>query len=268
MSALVLRLKEPPPQRCDLSALTPDKLAAASEPVERIAINTTRRKLCIGDIFAVTPGDLADIVLEGGSKRFDYLGAGMKTGRIRVIGDLGQRTARGMSGGELLVEGNVGRLLGSGMSGGRIEIGSDAGDLLGAPLPGESSGLTGGVIRIRGRAGVRAGDRMRRGLIAIEGDAGDNLASRMFGGSIICLGRAGDLPGYLMSRGTVLIGGGAPLVSPTFIDTGVHEMVALNLISRWLVRAGIEVASLIESRLRRLLGDTAVLGKGEMFLPE
>ena len=268
MSALVLRLKEPPPQRCDLSALAPNKLAAASEPVEQIAINTTRRKLCIGDIFAVTPGHPADIILEGGSERFDYLGAGMKVGGIRVIGDLGQRTGRGMSGGELVVEGNVGRLLGSGISGGRIEVRGDAGDLVGAPLPGESSGLTGGVIRIRGDAGARAGDRMRRGLIAIEGDAGDNLASRMFGGTIICFGGAGNLPGYLMSRGTVVIGGGAPLLSPTFIDTGVHEMVALNLLSRWLVRAGIEAASLIESRLRRLLGDTAVLGKGEMFLPK
>jgi formylmethanofuran dehydrogenase subunit C len=268
VSALVLRLKEPPPQRCDLSPLTPDRLAAATEPVERLAINTTRRKLCIGDIFAVTPGGPADIVLEGGSERFDYLGAGMKTGCIRVIGDLGQRAGRAMSGGELLVEGNVGRLLGSGMSGGRIEISGDVGDLAGAPLPGESSGLTGGVIRIRGGAGARAGDRMRRGLIAIEGDAGDNLASRMFGGTVICFGRAGALPGYLMSRGTVLMGGGATALSPTFIDTGVHEMIALGLIARWLVRNGIEAEPLVSRQFRRLLGDTAVLGKGEMFLPE
>jgi formylmethanofuran dehydrogenase subunit C len=267
MSALVLKLKEAPPQRCDLSCLTPEKLAAAGEPVERLAINTTRRKLRIGDIFSVTPGDPAEIVLEGGSERFDHLGAGMKAGRIRITGDVGQRAGRAMSGGELLVEGRAGRLVGSGMSGGRIDVGDDAGELVGAPLPGEASGVTGGVIHIRGSAGARAGDRMRRGLIAIEGDAGDNLASRMFGGTIICFGGAGALPGYLMSRGTVIIAGGADAMSPTFIDTGLQEMVALSLIARSLIRNGIEAEPVASRRFRRLLGDTAVLGKGEIFLP-
>ncbi len=267
MSALVLRLKEPPPQRCDLSGLTAEKLAAANETVERLPINTTRGELLIGDIFAVTPGDSAEIVVEGGSERFDHLGAGMKAGRIRVTGDVGQQAGRGMSGGEFTVEGNAGRLAGSGMSGGRIEVHGDAGDLVGAPLPGEAGGLNGGVIRIHGSAGARAGDRMRRGLIVIEGDAGDNVASRMFGGTIACFGRAGALPGYLMSRGTLLIAGGAGALSPTFIDTGAHEMVALSLIARWLIREGVEASRFPELRLRRLLGDTAVLGKGEMFLP-
>lgn len=268
MSALVLRLKEPPPQRCDLSCLTAERLAVANEPVERLPINTTRRKLFIGDLFAVTPGDPADIVLDGGSERFDRIGAGMKGGRIRITGEVGQQAGRGMTGGALTVEGNAGRLVGSNMSGGRIEVHGNAGDLVGAPLPGEASGLTGGVIRIHGSAGARAGDRMRRGLISIEGDGGDNLASRMFGGTIVCFGRAGALPGYLMSRGTLLIAGGAGALSPTFIDTGAYEMVALSLIARWLVREGIDAGDLIERPLRRLLGDTAVLGKGEIFLPE
>lgn len=267
MSALGLRLKEPPPQRCDLSCLTPEKLAAAGQPVERLAINTTRRKLLIGDIFAVTPGDPAEIVVEGGSERFDRLGADMQAGRIRITGDVGQQAGRGMSGGELIVEGSAGRLVGSGISGGRIEVHGDAGELLGAPLPGEASGVTGGVIRIGGDAGARAGDRMRRGLVVIEGDAGDNLASRMFGGTLVCFGRAGALPGYLMARGTVLMVGGAGSLSPTFIDTGAHEMVALSLIARWLLREGIDAGRLTEPPLHRLLGDTAVLGKGEMFLP-
>src|SRR4051812_16137686 len=110
MSALVLKLKEAPPQRCDLSCLTPEKLAAAGESVERLAINTTRHKLFIGDIFAVTPADPIDIVIEGGSERFDNVAAGMTSGRIRVTGDVGQQAGRGMSGGELMVEGSAGRL--------------------------------------------------------------------------------------------------------------------------------------------------------------
>ena len=57
-------------------------------------------------------------------------------------------------------------------------------------------------------------------------------------------------------------------MSPTFIDTGVHELVALRLIARWLIAEGIEGGSLAAARLRRLMGDTAVLGKGEIFVPE
>jgi formylmethanofuran dehydrogenase subunit C len=109
---------------------------------------------------------------------------------------------------------------------------------------------------------------MRRGLIAIEGDAGANLASRMFGGTIVCCGEAGALPGYLMTRGTVMIDKGATSLSPTFVDTGVHELVALRLIARWLSAEGIEGGWLTAARLRRLAGDTAVLGKGEIFVPE
>jgi formylmethanofuran dehydrogenase subunit C len=268
MSALVLTLKQPPPHRCDLSSLTPDRLAAGPGTIERVDIRTTRQPLFIGDVFSVRPGDAENIVIEGGSERFDNLGAGMNQGSVRVTGDLGQKAGRGMKGGTISVTGSVGRLAGSGMSAGRLEIAGDAGDLVGAPLPGEASGMTGGVIRVRGNAGARVGDRMRRGLIAIEGDAGEHLASRMFGGTIVCFGGAGALPGYLMTRGTVMIGKGASSLSPTFIDTGVHELVALRLIARWLIDEGIEGGSLAAARLRRLVGDTATLGKGEIFVPE
>lgn len=268
MSALVLTLKEQPPQRCDLSPLTPDRLATESGAIERLDIRTTRQPLFVGDIFSVKQGDPGDMVFEGGSERFDNVGAGMSQGRIRVSGNLGQKAGHGMKGGEIFASGSVGRLAGSGMSGGRLEIGGDAGELVGGPLPGEASGVTGGVIRIKCSAGARAGDRMRRGLIVIEGDAGPNLASRMFGGTIVCFGRAGELPGYLMTRGTVMIGKCATSLSPTFIDTGVHELVALRLIARWLIDEGIEGGSLAAARLRRLVGDTATLGKGEIFIPE
>ena len=45
MSALVLTLKEQPPQRCDLSPLTPERLAADAGAIERLDIRTTRRPL-------------------------------------------------------------------------------------------------------------------------------------------------------------------------------------------------------------------------------
>lgn len=266
MSALTFTLKEPPPQRCDLSPLVPEKLAAADD-VERIEIQTTRQRLCVGDVFSVAPGDRDDIRFEGGSERFDGIGTGLKTGRLQVTGNAGQLLGRGMTGGKIVVSGNVGRLAGSGMAGGRLEILGDAGDLAGGPLPGEMTGMRGGVLHIHGSAGEQAGDRMRRGLLTVGGAAGAYLSSRMIGGTLVCFGTAGARPGYLMRRGTVIIGGGAEEITPTFIDTGIHELVAMRLLARWLIQSGIEGGSLLASPLRRLAGDTAVLGMGELFVP-
>jgi formylmethanofuran dehydrogenase subunit C len=268
VSALTLTLKEAPQQRCDLSALSPDRLATGDGSIERIEIHTTKRRLTVGDLFKVRVGDPENICIEGGSERFDFLGAGMLRGRIEVLGDVGQQVGRGMKGGTILVGGNAGRLAGSAMRDGRLEISGDAGDLIGGPLPGDARGMTGGVIRVQGNAGERGGDRMRRGLIAIDGNAGANPASRMIGGTLVCLGCAGADPGYLMRRGTIILAGGAKRVGPTFIDTGAHELVAMRLIARWLIDEGVEGASLTASPMRRLVGDTATIGKGELFLPQ
>ena len=266
MSALVLTLKQAPPQRCDLSPLTPDRLAATIGRIEDIEIGTTRRSLRVGDIFDVRTGEFEDIRIEGGSERLDDVGRDMSGGSISVAGDLGQLAGRGMRGGSIRVAGSVGRLAGSGMSGGLLEIGGDAGDLVGGPLPGEMRGMTGGIVHIRGNAGDRAGDRMRRGLVAIGGRAGESVASRMIGGTLVCFGPTGPRPGYLMRRGTLILGGAAAL-TPTFVDSGVHELVALRLLARWLLAEGIEGGSLLAAPLRRFVGDTAVLGKGEIFTP-
>jgi formylmethanofuran dehydrogenase subunit C len=70
-----------------------------------------------------------------------------------------------------------------------------------------------------------------------------------------------------MRRGTVVIGGEAAKITPTFVDTGAHELVAMRLMAKWLIEHGIEGSSLLASPLRRFAGDTSVLGKGEIFLP-
>jgi formylmethanofuran dehydrogenase subunit C len=268
VSALVLTVSEEPPQRCDLSPLTPDRLARHTGPIEAIEIQTTKERLRVGDIFSVTPGDVSDIRIEGGSERFDQLGEGMSAGSISVTGDVGQQAGRSMRGGSIAVSGSAGRLAGSGMSGGRLEISDDAGDLIGGPLAGETSGMRGGIVRVRGSCGARAGDRMRRGLIVVEGEAGEAVASRMIGGTVVCFGHAGPRPGYMMERGTVILGSGAGDIPPTFVDTGVHELVAMRLIARWLIEEGIEGGSLLAFRMRRLAGDTAVLGKGELLMAD
>ena len=152
-----------------------------------------------------------------------------------------------MSGGrDRWSRGASGRLAGSGMSGGRIEIDGDAGDLVGAPLPGEIERPDAAAsIHIRGSAGARAGDRMRRGLIAIEGDAGDNARKphdRRHDRLLRPSRRPARLPHAPRHRHHRRRRGQP--ITPTFIDTGVHELVALRLIARWLIAEGIEGGSL------------------------
>ena len=50
MNALTFRLRDEPPERIDLSPLTPDRLAGYAEPIAGIVIGTTRRGLCVGDL--------------------------------------------------------------------------------------------------------------------------------------------------------------------------------------------------------------------------
>ena len=130
---------------------------------------------------------------------------------------------------------------------------------------GESAGMRGGFVIVRGSAGARAGDKLRRGTIVIEGDAGEYAGSRMIAGTLIVCGTAGALPGYLVRRGTLVLSRPAAL-PPTFIDCGVHELVALRLLSAFLEPSSARAASLLRKDLRRFAGDMAVLGKGEIFM--
>jgi formylmethanofuran dehydrogenase subunit C len=89
----------------------------------------------------------------------------------------------------------------------------------------------------------------------------------MIAGTLAIGGEAGDLPGYLMDRGTILLGRGARRLSPTFGDCGEHEFVAARLIAEYVAQASEKLARLWRRPLRRLAGDLAALGKGEILLP-
>ena len=151
------------------------------------------------------------------------------------------------------------------MSGGLIEITGSAGDRLGGPLAGEIAGMRGGVVVVRGDVGERAGDRLRRGTIIVEGHAGAHAGSRMIAGTLILRRSAGPLPGYLMRRGTIVLGGGCAELSPTFVDCGVHDLVAIRLMAAFVKDHSAAAASAFRPPLRRFAGDMAVLGKGEIF---
>ena len=256
-----------PDERLDLSPLTPQNLSSrTTAEIGAIELGTTRVRVTAGDVFRIREGDRATIVIEGGSARFDRVGMGMSAGTIRIEGEVGVEAGRLMSGGQLTVRGAAGPFAGSGMRGGTLEIEGDAGERLGGPLSGETVGMSGGVVHVHGDAGQRAGDRLRRGVILIEGRAGAYAGSRMIAGTLAIGGEAGDLPGYLMGRGTILLGRGATLLSPTFGDCGEHDLVAARLLADYVAQASVKLAKRFRRPLRRLAGDLAALGKGEILL--
>jgi formylmethanofuran dehydrogenase subunit C len=263
---LVLTLRARPDQRLDLAPLVPHKLTGmTAAQIERIELHTTRRRVELADIFRLGMGDAARVRIEGACDRLDQIGHQMTGGEIEVEGDVGTRAGRLMTGGRLAVHGSVGPWAASGMKGGTIEIFGDAGDRLGGPFAGDIAGMRGGVVHVRGSVGERAGDRMRRGTIVVEGDAGVYAGSRMIAGTLLVVGRSGALPGYLMKRGTIVLGKKASL-SPTFIDCGVHDLVAARLMAAFIDRYSTRAAKLLGRPLRRFVGDMATLGQGEIFL--
>jgi formylmethanofuran dehydrogenase subunit C len=265
---LVLTLSATPTQRLDLSPLVPHLLKDKSEKdIAAIDLATTREKVSVGDLFKIRAGSPEEIRVEGGSERFDNVGAGLESGRIVVMGDTGTNVGRKMSGGELVISGNVGPYAGSCLAGGRLEIDGDAGDFLAAPREGEIHGMSGGLLVLRGTAGARAGDKLRRGTILIEGDAGDWLGSRVMAGTLIVLGLAGENPGYLMRRGTIALAH-PPELAPTFVDCGAYSSAFAAVFGRFLRPQSRDAGRLFKAPLRRFAGDMAVLGKGEIFVPE
>ncbi|WP_020174430.1 formylmethanofuran dehydrogenase subunit C [Methyloferula stellata] len=267
MKPLQLSLKSSPVQRLDLSPLVPHVIAGKNlADIAALEIGTTRDKLTVGDVFKLKGAASDEIIIEGGSDRFDCVGQGMKGGVLRINGDVGMNAGRLLEGGTLVIAGSAGHYAGSRMKGGRLEILGHAGDFIGGPREGEIHGMEGGLLIVRGSAGHRAADRLRRGTIIVEGDAGDWPASRIVAGTLVVAGQSGINPGYLMRRGTLVLGHASPL-PPTFIDCGPLNSAFASVFSRALKTDSRLGSRLFATPLRRVMGDMAVLGKGEILVP-
>jgi formylmethanofuran dehydrogenase subunit C len=264
----VFTLRHEPPQRIDLSKLTPDRIAGRSAAeVEKIEIGTTRATIRVGDLFSVSVGDPGVVRYEGGSERFDLVGAKLLPDHsVHVDGDVGAQLGRLAKGGRITVTGSAGAFAASGNVGALVEIGGDVGDFLAAPLAGELGGMSGGRVIVRGNVGDRAGDRLRRGMIVIEGDAGEDLGSRVIAGSIVALGDVKNRVGYLNRRGSIVLAKPCDL-GPTYIDCGAHILTFAGFFARSLKSDSTRAADLLSMRLRRYGGDMAVYGKGEILTP-
>jgi formylmethanofuran dehydrogenase subunit C len=264
-------LRARPPLPIEVGALNPEALAKFSAAqVERLPLALGRCSLPLAELVKVEGAPGPRLVFAGeGCDRLDGVGRGLASGLIVVEGDAGHETAAGQTAGQVQIAGSVRDRAAMGMRGGVLAIGGHAGAFLGAPPPGERLGLRGGLVTIGGSVGERAGDRMRRGMIFIAGDAGPACGARMVAGTIAVAGRLGPLPGLRMRRGTIIAGAAAEGAPDTFAETGRADLTIFKLLARRLAPAAPWIEPLLmAARLRRLAGDLAVDGQGEILLPE
>lgn len=267
MSTLSFTLRAAPTQALDLSQLIPSKLAGLSVvDIERLALDAGPHVAQVGDVFTVS-GTVGDtIVISGGSPLLDYVGAGLDAGSILVDGAVGNYAGRGMRGGKLTISGDTGAYLASTAKGGFVHVKGSAGDFLGGARAGDKFGLLGGTVLVDGSVGQRAGERMRRGVVVAKGKFGPAAGSRMVGGTLWTEAGFGSRPGPLLRRGT-LIGPSADELLPTFADCGRVDPVILRILSRYIAETlGPLAPKALPAMVRKLAGDQATIGKGEILL--
>lgn len=264
-----LVLKAEPPVRVSMEGLLPERLAGlAPGEIERLPLYLGKRAERVGDWFTLVPDQDEMLVIEGAGARLDRIGAGMTAGRILVAGEAGAYLGQDLAGGEIRVEGHAGFGLATGMRGGMIRVTGDAGDGVGGSLPGAGGGMRGGSVVVEGKAGARCGYGLVRGLLAVGGDAGPACGGMMKAGTIVLGGRAAGHAGAAMRHGSILALGGFERPGAGFVDTGKHELVALRLLTRLLASLGLGALAAATGPMRRLLGDQALGGKGELLTPE
>lgn len=265
MSALTFQLKTTPDQRLNLSPLVPSRLEGMSrKDIEALAINTTREKLTVGDAFSLKGKDVGNLCFEGTDGCCDKIGANLDGGAILVEGDAGALLGAKMKSGKIGVTGSAGVLAGASMSGGEISVRRNVGDQAAAAAFGETMGMRGGFITIGGNAGALLGERLRRGIVVVGGKAGDYAGARMIAGTLVLKLGAGRYAGYGNRRGSLIFMDKPRHILPTYADSGVMEFDYLRLLEKWLHEQGVRIR--LGAKARRLMGDMAVLGKGEMLI--
>jgi formylmethanofuran dehydrogenase subunit C len=268
MSGLKLRFKAPATERITLAGITPSKLASlSSHEIANLTVGIEKDGIQLGDAFDISGSSGDTLTIEGATPEIDFVGEGLDSGTVRIVGNVGSYAARKMTGGKLEIHGNVGDFLASGTTGGMIHVSGNAGDSLGGVVTGERFGMLGGTAVIEGNVGARAGDKMRRGTVVVRGKTGPGTGSRMIGGTIWAEGGFGPGPGLMMRRGT-LLGPSVESFLPTFVDCGKHDLVIVRIIARYLkATLGDLAPKPMPLFVQKIGGDTATIGRGEILLP-
>ena len=266
MKPLLFTLKAEPDQRLDLSPLTPDRLVGRSaKEIEAIAIGTTRLPVKVGDVFKVKLGEATSVRFDGGSDRFDLLGAKLLPGfEIHVEGDVGAQLGRAAKA-EPSRSPATPVLMRRAIRG-RIDIDGDC-----RGFPGRAArGRNPRHVRRPHRRAWQRGARCRTGCAAASSSSRATPAriwARAIAGTIIVMGTAaGERIGYLNKRASIVLSEQRDL-GPTYVDCGAHNLGFAKLFAKSLAPESRGAARLLSSRLQRFAGDTAVFGKGEVLLP-
>ncbi len=236
--------------------------------VAHLPVYHGNQKAALGDFFRVTGSSDGEIHVQGDLGLVKFIGAGMKSGRLHVEGNVGMHLGAGMSGGEIQVDGSAGDWVGPEMSGGRIVIKGSAGHMVGSAVRGSSIGIVGGEIIVHGDAGNEVGSAMRRGMITIGGNCGDYAGVNMRAGTVIVLGALGIRAGAGMKRGTIVSMHDAEIL-PTFSFACTYSPVFLRPYLRQIQPLGLAVEDKhLHGRYRRWCGDSIELNRGEILLLE
>jgi formylmethanofuran dehydrogenase subunit C len=267
---IALTLKAAPALRVDMRGVTPTALAALdAAAIAHHAVWHGNERVPLADLFTIETiqrkGELPALRLVGDMARFDRIGWAMDAGRIRIDGAAGDYLGALMTAGEIDCTGNAGSFAACEMAGGRLLVGGNVGDFAGASQPGSMDGMRGGEVIVHGNAGERTGDRMRRGLLAVLGNAGDFAASRMVAGTLAIGGTIGAHAAFGMRRGSLLLAQAQPDLGPTFVPTTHDITVFWRLLAKQVALLGGPFESLVATTPRRLTGDLAVDGKGEVL---
>jgi formylmethanofuran dehydrogenase subunit C len=87
----------------------------------------------------------------------------------------------------------------------------------------------------------------------------------MLAGTVIICGTAGASPGYMMRRGTLVLGAARRLL-PTFVPVGETCGTFRRLLAAAVTALSPRAARLVGRAEGRFMGDMASLGKGEILV--
>ena len=250
----------------------PDTLASKTiGEIRQLAVYHGNQLRTLGECFELS-GDASDenLVFEGDFSRVKCIGQAMRSGSIRIQGNVGMHVGAEMRGGSIEIHGNAGDWVGAEMRGGFIRVDGDVGHLAGGSYRGNRSGMKGGTILIEGSAGNEIGCGMRRGLLVVAGTVGDFAGFNMLAGTIVVSGGFGIRTGAGMRRGSIISLGkdeNNPVLLSTFRYDCLYCPQFLSIYFRQLLAWGVPVDSrVVGAKFRRYSGDLVTLGKGEILV--
>ncbi len=275
MSRLTLCLKPCVSGHVSLLGAVPDLwLERSLAEIAAWPIEVDRRPATLGQAFEISDGSRSQWLLAGDLRRCEFIGAGMRSGDIRVDASVGNYLASGMRGGSVVVQGDAGAYAASSFRGGKVTIEGNVGPYAAAAAPGQSRGMADGELIIHGNADQWLASRMRRGLVVVRGDVAPGCATRMIAGTLALCGRVATPVGCGMARGTLL------LLEPQesllkegllgFTEPCPCQLSFLPLLLQQIApHLPADVANELTDRgWRRSVGDRAELGLGEVVLRE